>query len=167
LLRSVKRRTEERTKTQEDAFRYGEEVVNTDIFREAMMQTHHNKTTVGEHSANVAVTALLLCRRFNRVIHPDERRLVLAAFSHDLGIVGRHEKYAGNLETYFRHPKDSARIAMDLLPGMNMKFYRSISRHMFPLTPVPPTSWEGIIISAADKWVSIKDLMRRREQPVV
>lgn len=161
MRRNTKRREEEKMTAVTDAFRYGEDVVNSDIFKEAMKQTHHNRTTVGNHSANVAVTSLRMCRKVGRFIHPDERRLVLAAFSHDLGIVGRQEKYSGNLETYFRHPKDSAKIAMDLLPGMNKKFYRSISRHMFPLTIIPPTSWEGIIISIADKWVSFKDLTRK------
>ncbi len=146
-----------------DVFHYGKDIVETDIFKEAMAQTHHRKTTVGDHSASVAVIALRMCRKLNRrVCHLDERRVVLAALTHDLGIVGRHEKYSTNIETYLRHPSDSAKIAMDLLPDMNKKFYRSISRHMFPLTILPPTSMEGLIISVADKMASFKDISPRK-----
>lgn len=146
-----------------DVYHYGEDIVNTDIFKEAMAQTHHNKTTVGDHSASVAVIALRMCRKLNyKAFHLDERRVVLAALTHDLGIVGRHQKYSNNLETYFRHPSDSAKIAMNLLPEMNMKFYRTIARHMFPLTFLPPSSVEGLIISVADKWAAIKDITPSR-----
>lgn len=139
-----------------DVYRYGEKIVNTDIFRRAMYQTHHRKTTVGDHSASVAEMSLRISRRMP-IIGADERTLVLAALTHDLGIVGRYEKYPNELVTYFRHPGDSAKIAMELLPDMNKKFYRTISRHMFPLTILPPTSREGIIISLADKFVAIKE----------
>ena len=153
------RREAERKNAYSDVFHYGKDIVETDIFKKALAQTHHKKTTVGDHSACVAVIALRMCRRLNRrVCHLDERRVVLAALTHDLGIVGRHEKYSNNLETYIRHPSDSAKIAMRLLPEMNKKFYRTISRHMFPLTILPPTSIEGIIISIADKMASVKDI---------
>ena len=147
-----------------DVYHYGEDIVCTDIFKEAMMQTHHKKTTVGDHSTSVAVIALRMCRRLNyKVLRLDERRVVLAALTHDLGIVGRDEKYSGKFQTYVRHPKDSAKIAMTLLPDMNKKFYRTISRHMFPLTILPPSSVEGVIISVADKWAAIKDITSSRE----
>lgn len=146
-----------------DVYHYGEDIVSTDIFKEALAQTHHKKTTVGDHSASVAVIALRMCRRLNwKAFRLDERRVVLAALTHDLGIVGRHQKYSNNLETYLRHPSDSVKIAMSLLPEMNKKFYRTIARHMFPLTILPPSSVEGLIISVADKWAAIKDITPRR-----
>ena len=156
------RREAERKTDYSDVFQYGKDIVETDIFKKALAQTHHKKTTVGDHSACVAVIALRMCRRLNRrMCHLDERRVVLAALTHDLGIVGRHEKYSNNFETYLRHPSDSAKIAMRLLPEMNKKFYRTISRHMFPLTILPPTSIEGIILSVADKMASVKDISAR------
>lgn len=147
-----------------DVLRYGRDIVCTDVFIKAMEQTHHNKTTVGSHSTSVAIIALRMCRKINcRLLHPDERMVVLAALTHDLGIVGRYEKYTGKFQTYVRHPKDSVKVAMDLLPDMNKKFYRTISRHMFPLTVLPPTSLEGLIVSLADKWASVKECLARRE----
>ena len=141
-----------------DVLNYGRDILCTDVFVKALEQTHHKKTTVGSHSTSVAVIALRMCRRINcRVLHPDERMVVLAALTHDLGIVGRHEKYSGKFQTYVRHPRDSVMIAKDLLPDMNKKFYRTISRHMFPLTVLPPTSLEGLIVSLADKWASVKE----------
>lgn len=149
----------------EDVLKYGRDVVRTDIFREAMTQTHHRKTTVADHSASVANMALRMCRRMETYdIHADEKMVVLASLTHDLGIVGRYEKYSNDLVTYFRHPSDSAKIATELLPGMNKKFYKTISRHMFPLTILPPTSLEGLIVSAADKCVSFKELFRRMDR---
>ena len=152
------RKRAERALAMRDVLHYGRDIVCTDVFIKAMEQTHHKRTTVGSHSTSVAVSALRMCRRINcRVLHPDEKMVVLAALTHDLGIVGRHEKYNGRFETYVRHPKDSEQIARKLLPDMNKKFYRTISRHMFPLTLVPPTSLEGVIVSLADKWVSVKE----------
>lgn len=153
----------ERALAYRDVILYGKDIVGSDIFKKAMVQTHHRKTTVGVHSACVAVIALGMCRKLNRRKHRlDERRVVLAALTHDLGIVGRHEKYSTNIETYLRHPSDSAKIAMCLLPDMNMKFYRTISRHMFPLTILPPSSLEGLVISVADKMASFKDITPRK-----
>ena len=87
------RREAERKTAYSDVFHYGKDIVETDIFKKALAQTHHKKTTVGDHSACVAVIALRMCRSLNRrVCHLDERRVVLAALTHDLGIVGRHEK---------------------------------------------------------------------------
>ena len=152
------RREAERKTAYSDVFHYGKDIVETDIFKKALAQTHHNKTTVGSHSTSVAIIALRMCRKINcRLLHPDERMVVLAALTHDLGIVGRYEKYTGKFQTYVRHPKDSVKVAMDLLPDMNKKFYRTISRHMFPLTVLPPTSLEGLIVSLADKWASVKE----------
>ena len=155
------RREERKALALDDVYQYGEDIVSTDLYRQAKEQTHHRKTTVGDHSESVAVTALNICRKISRVsIYSDEKQVVMAALAHDLGIVGRHEKFKNELTTVLHHPADSARIAREMLPGMGNKFYDSISRHMFPITFLPPTSIEGVIVSLADKVVSVKELVK-------
>ena len=101
-----------------DVYHYGEDIVNTDIFKEAMAQTHHNKTTVGDHSASVAVIALRMCRKLNyKAFHLDERRVVLAALTHDLGIVGRHQKPPSSVEGLIISVADKWAAIKDITPS--------------------------------------------------
>ena len=161
MSKRKERREERRALALNDVYEYGESIVSTDIYKKAMVQTHHRKTTVGDHSESVAVTALRMCRKIGRIsIYSDEKQVVMAALAHDLGIVGRHEKYSNEITTVLHHPEDSAKIAREMLPGMGNKFYDSISRHMFPITFLPPTSIEGVIVSLADKVVSVKELVK-------
>ena len=59
------------------------------------------------------------------------------------------------------HPVDSAKIAADILPGLDDKVKPIIESHMWPLNGIMPKFTEGWIIVLADKIVSMEDVMWR------
>ena len=142
---------------------YGKKILESEDFRRGYGQVHHGNTSVAQHSLDVAQAAVLLCRKFQeRGYQPDERTVVIGALCHDLGILGRHEKYSNFVECCFRHPLDSVKTARKIFPDLDDKTAKAISRHMFPMTILPPTSLEGAIVSLADKYVSIKSLSHQK-----
>ncbi len=59
----------------------------------------------------------------------------------------------------FVHGRKAMENALKFYPElMNDKIANSISRHMFPLTPIPPKYKEGWIITLADKKVSFANM---------
>ena len=141
--------------------RYGKEVLYSRVFFDAFHQRHHFRTSVAEHTLQVTAISLLLCRCLERHgVRVDERAVVRGALMHDLGMVGRYDKYKNNMECSQRHPVESVRIAEQLYPGLDKKTKDIILRHMWPVKPYPlPASVESIIVSLADKWGSITDLL--------
>ena len=86
---------------------YGAEVLDSPEFRKAKEQKHHHVTTVGDHSLGVAYVSVKICRFLNAMhIKTDTESIVRGALCHDLGIVGRYEKFSNNLVCWQKHPKD-------------------------------------------------------------
>ena len=76
---------------------FGAEVLDSPEFEQAMAQKHHHVTTVGDHSLGVAYTSVKICRFLNAMhIKTDTKAVIRGALCHDLGIVGRYEKFSNN-----------------------------------------------------------------------
>lgn len=58
----------------------------------------------------------------------------------------------------YRHPKFAAANAKLLCGGLDRKSEMMIIRHMWPLTPLPPTSPEGMVLSLADKYCASREM---------
>lgn len=142
-----------------DLERYGGEILHSDEMEKAFQQTHHNWSTVGEHTLRVARASLAICYALRRLhIRTDIPAVVRASLCHDLGILGRYEKFSGNRECYRQHPIDSVKIARALADDLSEKSADIIERHMWPAAHSKrPNSLEGVIVSSADKYASIKD----------
>jgi len=137
---------------------YGKEILDSDVFRKAASQTHHIRGTVQEHTINVCIISLWLCRQLkSRGIRVNEKDLVQAALCHDLGMVGREDKYEDTVGSWREHPKESARIAGELLPDLSEEAKEIIHSHMWPLSGSPPRSNEAMILCIADKYASMAD----------
>ena len=87
----------------------------------------------------------------------NEKDLVQAALCHDLGMVGRENKYKNTLETCKRHPIDSAEIAKEIVPDLSPNAEQMIRSHMWPLSSIAPQSREGRLLCKADKFASMAD----------
>jgi len=92
-------------------------------------------------------------------ISVNRKEVLTASLCHDIGMVGRHIKYKNNRECCSRHPLDSERIAKRYFPEMNRKTQKIIRCHMWPLTPCPPDSLEGMVVSLADKYCSVRECL--------
>ena len=171
-MRSVKekdsrnqRRQELREKNneqiREDLSRYGNDILNSDEMRHAFRQTHHTLSTVGDHTLRVARKSLNICYALRRMHIPtDIPAVVTGSLCHDLGILGRDEKYGSMKECSIRHPVDSLEVANKLVGDLPDKTTDIISRHMWPVGKCkPPNSLEAVIVSAADKIATVEDFV--------
>lgn len=139
-------------------FAYGTDVMETPEFQEAFYQIHHVRTTVAVHSINVAIVSIVLCLLLARIhVRTDLRDVVRAALCHDLGIMGRHEKYRNNFQCSQQHPVDSVEVARKILDQYDDKTLKIIETHMWPVRPGRPRSVEGFVVTLADKYAAVME----------
>jgi uncharacterized protein len=150
-----------RYEAQETVKLVGAKIMASRQFQEADLQTHHHVTTVARHSFRVACICFCICHFLYVVfkIRTNWQLLIVCALLHDLGIIGRHYKYASNSECYTKHPVDSVDIADSLLGGLDDTARDIIGNHMWPVTPTRPRTIEGFIITVADKYSAMTDFM--------
>ncbi|HAG68427.1 MAG TPA: hypothetical protein DCL38_00470 [Lachnospiraceae bacterium] len=140
---------------------YGADVLKSEAFRAGCGQRHHIVTTVTVHSRKVAMYTVLICRKLKELgIETDERSIVRAALCHDLGMVGRREKFRNNSECSKKHPIDSVKLAREIYPDMNERMENAIRWHMWPMVPHMPATSEEIILIMADKLASLGDMFK-------
>ncbi len=141
--------------------RYGGGILDSEEMRLASGQTHHTRSTVAEHTRRVAENSLAICHALNMLgIVTDKKAVVEGALCHDLGILGRNEKYENEQECYRRHADDSVEIARKLLDDLPEKTKDIIERHMWPTAGSRrPSNLEGFIVSAADKAAAVEDII--------
>ena len=138
---------------------FGTQVLRSKYFEAALSQKHHNFTTVGDHSLNVAYYSLLLAGALDHLCH-------------DLGIVGRSYKFRNNRQCCRQHPSDSGKVAKKILPDITEKEEDAIEHHMWPLNFHCPHCREGWIISVADKISAMGECfapgaMRHRDDVII
>ena len=155
-------REKQKEKIRNDLECYGSEILNSDEMREAFGQTHHTRSTVGEHTRRVAEKSLAICHALDRLhIRTDIPAVVAGSLCHDLGILGRDEKYGSERECYRQHPADSLEVAKKLMDDLPEKTQDIIEHHMWPsANSEAPGTLEGFIVSAADKAAAVEDFIR-------
>ena len=160
--RIMELREKKKEKIRNDLEAYGSEILNSDEMREAFCQTHHTRSTVGEHTQRVAEKSLAICYALDRLhIRTDIPAVVTGSLCHDLGSLGRDEKYESERECYRHHPVDSLEVARKLVDILPDKTRDIIEHHMWPTAgSKAPGSLEGIIVSAADKAAAVEDFIR-------
>lgn len=140
--------------------KHGSNILCSDTFKETFDQTHHYKTTVGDHILGVTVEAVKVCLRHNQTDDQTLGNVVTSCLCHDLGIVGRDEKYNNNFETLIWHPKHSAEVYKELTGEEDERVLDAIHSHMFPLKPPMPKHREGWILTWADKISASMDILQ-------
>jgi uncharacterized protein len=140
---------------------YGGEVIDSEEMQKAFDQTHHFWSTVGEHTIRVTASSMKICYVLKKLhINVNIPAVVVASLCHDLGMLGRDEKYTSDKECHREHPKDSVAVAREIVSEMPEKTEDIIERHMWPMGPSEaPNSVEGFVVSIADKYNAVKDLV--------
>ena len=155
------RKQSRREAMHEDLMLYGGKILNSEEMQRAFTQKHHTLSSVGAHTMRVAMTSLAICYALKKLhIKTDISSVVTGSLCHDLGILGRNEKYHSSGECSRQHPLDSVEIASKLTGGLSDKEADIIARHMWPVgKSKPPNSLEGTIVSAADKVAAVEDFV--------
>ncbi len=140
--------------------KHGKKILYSPQFTASFFQRHHFRTSVGEHSLQVAAISLWICDLLEKKgISLDRDVIVKAALMHDLGMIGRNERYRNNFQTGKDHPAESVKEAKKIYPELDPVTEQVILGHMWPLSLHAPKSLEGVVICIADKLGSITDLM--------
>ncbi len=111
----------------------------------------HGDTSCYMHSLAVAYVSFFIARRLH--LHCHITSLLIGALLHDYFLYDWHERNQSVRWHGFRHPGIALKNAnrdwqLDKLESDIIK------HHMFPLTPVPPTHTESVIVCIADKLCS-------------
>ncbi len=159
------KREDRKDRIRQDVELYGESILESDEMQQAYEQTHHRISTVGEHTMRVALSSVMICFALKKLhIKVNVPAVVIGSLCHDLGILGRSHKYADNRECSREHPKDSVAVARELVDDLPEKTEDIIERHMWPAGgSKAPNSLEGAIVSVADKYSAVKDIVKGSE----
>ena len=143
---------------------YGGEVLQSDEMKQAYDQTHHKWSTLGEHTMRVAMSSVMICYALRKLnIKVNIPLVVVASLCHDLGMLDRG-KFASLKESNAEHPKESVLVAKELVKDLPEEAESIIERHMWPLGETgAPDSLEGAIVSVADKYNAVKDIVKGSE----
>ncbi|MCR5624059.1 MAG: HD domain-containing protein [Lachnospiraceae bacterium] len=138
-------------------YKYGKEILNSKEFEQQKNFFQHGDHTVYKHSVDVAKKSAELALKYFHDV--DYSSLIRGALLHDYFLYDWHEKNLPNKIHGFTHPSKAAKnAARDF--GINHKEKIIIKRHMFPLTPIPPTIREAWIICIADKMCATHETVR-------
>ncbi len=120
----------------------------------------HGSVSTFDHCMEVARASLWVCRRMH--LHVNVRALVVGAFLHDFYLYDWHiTKHKGVLHGY-SHPRVASENARRLL-RQPPEITGIIRSHMWPLTlRYAPTSREGWVVCAVDKYVSLRETLAMR-----
>lgn len=132
------------------------DILNSKIFQKLDGFVQHGCTSTMEHSIDVSYTTYLVCKKLGL----NYKSAARAALLHDFYLYDWHRptKETGAFLHGFTHPYRAAKNAKEYFNITN-KEASMIKTHMFPLTPIPPLSREGWVLTMADKSTSINEII--------
>ncbi len=134
----------------EEFFDLARDVIAAGRMGRSAYHVQHGTTSTLLHCIAVAYEANLLAIRFGL---SDARRkeVVRAALLHDYYLYDWHDGEGWHRFHGLRHGRFAAANARADYPDLTPDEENAIRRHMFPLTPIPPTSAVGWVVTLADK----------------
>ncbi len=143
-------------KLAKDLFTRGKDIILSPEGQQMKKFTQHGTTSVFEHCVSVAKYSLLISYFLENRFHIkcDRTSLVRGALLHDYFLYDWHDPDPAHRIHGFTHPGIAMKNAERDF-GLNDIERDIISKHMFPLTLVPPRYRESVIICLADKWCAI------------
>ena len=133
-------------------------------FRRSAAFCQHGRISVRSHSLMVAECSLQIRQKLLLLgIECRERELVRGALLHDYFLYDWHVKDKTHRLHGFFHPGTALANAQKEYV-LSEREKNIILRHMWPLTPCPPACREAWIVTAADKYCSLREtlFLRRR-----
>lgn len=108
----------------------------------------HGTTTTLTHCIHVSYYSYKVCRRYGL----DCRTAARGGLLHDLYLYDwhTHAKETGERFHGLTHPRTALKNAESLF-RLNEAEKDIILKHMWPLTLIPPRTWEGCVVMLADK----------------
>lgn len=127
-------------------------------YNETKRYIQHGSVTVYTHCLNVAHMSVKIASWLPMHINMDA--LVTGALLHDYFLYDWHDGEGRGLHG-FTHP-DCAYKNAEKDYTLSPCVKNIIVRHMFPLTPIPPTCIEAWIVCIADKICALEETLTKR-----
>ena len=115
----------------------------------------HFKINRLQHIRSVAYLSFLVSKKLKL----DYVSTTRAATMHDLFYYDWREDDLSHKLHGYRHPKTALKNAFYLCGTLNKKEIDIISKHMWPLTPLPPRYLESYVVTAMDKYCATIELI--------
>ena len=124
----------------------------------------HGSTTLHQHCRNVALVSFQLARKLGLKV--DEHSLIRGALLHDYYLYDWHKKDHPHAKLHgFFHPSVALANASEIYDLTDTE-RDIIKHHMFPLTPCPPRTREGWLVSISDKLCCLYETFKLNEERV-
>lgn len=135
---------------------HGEDILRSPNFLDTRGHIQHGNMTVNDHCKNVAMYSVALADKLR--VNCNKRDLVRGALLHDYFLYDWHNNDHEDAEKLhgFHHPTVALRNALRDY-RLTARQRDIIRKHMWPLTPVPPTCKEAWLVTMADKYCSLME----------
>lgn len=135
------------------------DILASSNFRRTRRYIQHGDMTVSGHCLDVAEYSLRISESLH--IPCSRRELIRGALLHDYFLYDWHDREHRSPARLhgFYHPGIALRNASREYP-LTEREKEIIRKHMWPLTVVPPTCREAWIVTCADKYCSLMEVLR-------
>ncbi|WP_312429401.1 HD family phosphohydrolase [Lacrimispora sp.] len=134
------------------------DIIDSPVFQSMENYMQHGDTSCKAHCIKVSYMGYCICRKMGW----DYAEVARAGLLHDLFLYDwhTHAKETGEHFHGFTHPRTALNNAVKYF-DLTEKEKNMILRHMWPLTPIPPKSREGMVIIYSDKFCGLIETMAR------
>lgn len=156
---AVNRRKEREKQLRRQIQKAGADILKSTNFQSTREHIQHGTVTVHAHCINVAKHSLMLADKLK--VRFKRRELIRGALLHDYFLYDWHDKDHINpfkLHGFFHPGRALKNATRDF--ELTEREKDIIRKHMWPMTIIPPMCREAWIVTAADKWVSLKETLR-------
>lgn len=147
---------QERYRLDRQYMEYTTDILEHEIFQSMDGYIQHGRTTCKTHCIQVSYLSYGICQKAGL----DAKAAARAGLLHDLFLYDWHTygKQTGKRFHGLTHPRTALNNANRFF-ALTDKEKNMILRHMWPLTPIPPASIEGLILVYADKFCSSREIL--------
>ncbi len=142
---------------------YGRDILDSLNFQSSDENIQHGTVSVKEHSLDVARASIRISRFFH--MRKKRRELIRGALLHDFFLYDWHIPAEEGEERKlhgFYHPGVALRNARKEFELSALE-QDIIKKHMWPLTVIPPRYKESWVVTAADKYCSLRETLHLRK----
>ncbi len=138
------------------------DILESQNFKSTRAHKQHGNMTVNDHVKDVAMCSIAISEALH--IRCNRRELIRGALLHDYFLYDWHIPDYENPHRLhgFYHPGRALRNASREYK-LTPRERDIIVKHMWPLTVVPPVCREAWIVTAADKWCFLREMLRLRK----
>ena len=139
------------------------DIINNDTVKKMKNYRQHFNTSCYDHCYMTSYYCYKIAKKFNW----DYISVARAAMLHDFFLYDwrKRENDRKGLHA-FTHGNTACQNACKLF-DLTQKEQNIIKRHMFPVTPIPPSSKEGLLLTLVDKYcglIEIKSKFKRNHE---